>query len=72
MGDDLYEYLQRRFAGVKGVKVIPERRQDRRSEQRPVGDERRPQERRIRQGQISALGYTLFRFRRQPPPERGN
>lgn len=63
----LYEYLRRRLAGVKGVKVIAERRQaDRRGEQRPVG-ERRHQDRRIRQGKIFALGYTLFRFKRKPP-----
>jgi hypothetical protein len=66
----LYEYLRRRLAGVKGVKVIPERRQaDRRGEQRPVG-ERRHQDRRIRQGKIFALGYTLFRFKRKSPPGR--
>ena len=66
----LYEYLRRRLAGVKGVKVIPERRQaDRRREQRPVG-ERRHQDRRIRQGKIFALGYTLFRFKRKSPPGR--
>ena len=67
----LYEYLRRRLAGVKGVKVIPERRQaDRRREQRPVGDERRQKDRRIRQGKIFALGYTLFRFKRKSPPGR--
>src|SRR4029453_7247217 len=67
----LYEYLRRRLAGVKGVKVIPERRQaDRRREQRPVGDERLQKDRRIRQGKIFALGYTLFRFKRKSPPGR--
>jgi hypothetical protein len=67
----LYEYLRRRLAGVKGVKVIPERRQaDRSREQRPVGDERRQKDRRIRQGKIFALGYTLFRFKRKSPPRR--
>jgi hypothetical protein len=56
---------------VKGVKVIPERRQaDRRRAQRPVGDERRQKDRRIRQGKIFALGYTLFRFKRKSPPGR--
>ena len=68
----LYAYLQRSLAGVKGVKVIPERRQaDRRREQHAVAGERRHQERRIRQGETFALGYTLFRFRRKPPPGRG-
>jgi len=68
----LYEYLQRRLAGVQGVKVIPERRQaDRRREQSPVADERRRQERRIRQGNTLALGYTVVRFKRNPPQGRG-
>ena len=68
----LYAYLQRRLAGVRGVKVILERRQgDRRRAKRPVGDERRHQERRIRQGKIFALGYTLVRVKRNPPPGRG-
>jgi hypothetical protein len=68
----LYEYLRRNLAGVKGVKVIPERRQaDRRREQRAVAGERRHQERRTRQGETFALGYTLFRFKRKPPPGRG-
>jgi hypothetical protein len=60
---DLYEYLLRRFAGVPGVRVILERRRaDRR-----VG-ERVPNERRIRQATVSALGYTVVRFKRKPPP----
>jgi hypothetical protein len=68
----LYAYLQRSLAGVKGVKVIPERRQaDRLREQRAVAGERRHPKRRIRQGETFALGYTLFRFKRKPPPGRG-
>jgi hypothetical protein len=60
---DLYEYLLRRFVGVRGVRVILERRRaDRR-----VG-ERVPNERRIRQGTVSALGYTVVRFKRKQPP----
>ena len=59
---DLYEYLLQRFAGVPGVKVIPERRQP----DRPV-EERDRKERRIRQGTVSALGYTVVRFKRKPP-----
>jgi hypothetical protein len=63
---------QRRLAGVQGVKVILERRQaDRRRAKRPAGDERRHQERRIRQGKIFALGYIVVRFKRNPPPGRG-
>jgi len=47
----LYEYLQRELAGVSGVKVMLERRQ-------------RRIERRLRQGEVSALGYTVIRFGR--------
>jgi len=59
---DLYEYLLRRFAGVPGVMVILERRQP----DRPV-DKRDHKERRIRQGKVSGLGYTVVRFKRKPP-----
>ena len=59
---DLYEYLLQRFAGVPGVRVVLERRQP----HRPV-DERDRKERRIRQGTVSALGYTVVRFKRKPP-----
>jgi len=56
---DLYHYLLRRFAGVRGVKVILERRR---------GTEDVRNERRIRQGRVSALGFTVVRFKRKPPP----
>ncbi len=59
---DLYEYLLRRFAGVPGMRVILERRQP----DRPV-DERERKDRRIRQGTVSALGYTVVRFKRKSP-----
>lgn len=63
----LYEYLRRRLAGVKGVRVMIERRRgDRR---RQVGDgpcDRRRRDRRVRRGQTSALGYTLLRFGKSP------
>ena len=60
----LHNYLQRAFAGLRGVKVIMERRAgDRRAAQYPVADERRlVRTRRIRQGQVSSLGYTVVRF----------
>ena len=60
----LYDYLQRAFADVRGVKVIMERRVgDRRGAQGPVADERRlVRTRRIRQGEVSTLGYTVVRF----------
>lgn len=70
----LFEHLQRSLAGVQGVKVILDRRQaDRRREQPPplMVDERRCRERRIRQGKTFALGYTVFRFKPNLPPQRG-
>ena len=54
---DLYHYLVRRFAGVPGVKVILERRQTK---------ERIRNDRRIREGRVSVLGYTVVRFKRKP------
>ena len=45
----LFEYLQRRLVGVRGVKVILERRQgDRRREARPPVKDRRRLQRRLR------------------------
>ncbi len=61
----LYEHLQRRLAGVPGVRVIVDRRVgDRRSAQGPVTDERRGvSTRRIRKGASSPLGgYRVVRF----------
>jgi hypothetical protein len=57
---DLYHYLMRRFAGVPGVSVILERRRT---------NERVRNERRVRQGIVSPLGYTVVRFKRKPPSE---
>ena len=61
---DLYEYLLPRFAGMPGLMVILDRR-------RPDGpvDERDREERRIRPGTLSALGYTVVRFKRAHPRE---
>jgi len=63
----LYEYLQRSFAGVHRVKVIADRRGgDRRRGQRLIADDRRQKKtRRIRQGKVSPLGYTVVRFKRE-------
>jgi hypothetical protein len=62
----LYEYLRRNLAGVGGVKVIVDRRRvERRRQQRPVGQERRTQERRIYRGEVSAMGYIMVRFKRR-------
>jgi hypothetical protein len=61
----LYEHLQRELAGVSGVKVMLERRQgERRLAPQSVSDEQRRIERRLRQGEVSALGYTVIRFGR--------
>ena len=61
----LYEHLQRELAGVSGVKVMLERRQgERRLAPQSVPDEQRRIERRLRQGEVSALGYTVIRFGR--------
>ena len=61
----LYEHLQRELAGVSGVKVMLDRRRgDRRAEEQVVADEHRGLDRRIRQGEVSALGYTIIRFGR--------
>jgi hypothetical protein len=59
----LYEHLQRELAGVDGVKVMLDRRRgDRRAEEQLVADEHHGLDRRIRQGEVSALGYTIIRF----------
>ena len=61
----LYEHLQRELAGVSGVKVMLERRRgERRLAPQSVPDEQRRIERRLRQGEVSALGYTVIRFGR--------
>ena len=60
----LFEYLQRRLDGVRGVKVILERRiADRRHELRQRAPDRRRLRRRLGLGQASSLGYTVVRFR---------
>jgi len=60
----LFEYLQRRLDGVKGVKVILERRVvDRRRDRGHRAPDRRRLRRRLRLGQASSLGYTVVRFR---------
>ena len=60
----LFDYLQRRLEGVRGVKVILERRfGDRRRDPRQRAPDRRRLRRRLRLGQASSLGYTVVRFR---------
>ena len=61
----LYENLQRELAGVGGVRVMLDRRQgERRVEHQDVPDDHRRDDRRVRQGEVSALGYTVIRFGR--------
>lgn len=59
----LYEHLQRELAGVGGVKVMLDRRRgDRKAEEQTVAEALGGLDRRIRQGEVSALGYTIIRF----------
>jgi hypothetical protein len=61
----LYEYLERAFLGVRGVKIIMDRRRgDRREALRAAGHDRRRMDRRQPRGISHALGYTTVRFRR--------
>jgi hypothetical protein len=60
----LFDYLQHRLEGVRGVKVLLERRlADRRRAVRERAPDRRRLRRRLRLGQASSLGYTVVRFR---------
>jgi hypothetical protein len=59
----LHDYLERAFLGVRGVKVIMDRRgQERRQSQRRGTHDRRQGERRQPRGISYALGYTTVRF----------
>ena len=61
--DGLYRYLDQSFSGVKGVKVIVERRwRDRRQTVAGVLQERRVAQRRARKGRVSSMGYRTVRF----------
>jgi hypothetical protein len=61
----LYEHLQRELTGVRGVMVMLERRRgDRRLDGQTPSEEPRRIERRVRQGEVTALGYTVIRFGR--------
>jgi hypothetical protein len=62
----LFEHLEPLLAGLRGVKVILERRRGaRRHETHAQTDDRRLLERRLRHGQVSSLGYTMVRFLRK-------
>jgi len=59
----LYEFLARELAGVSGVRVMMERRRsDRRIVAKSVPAEKRRAERRVREGEVYAPGYTVIRF----------
>jgi len=65
----LFKYLERRCAGVRGVKVLMERRtRERRQERRRVACERRRAARRVSRGETHALGATVVRFGKRPEP----
>jgi hypothetical protein len=65
----LYEHLERSFLGVRGVKIIMDRRQRERREvlRRAAAHDRRRAERRQPRGTFHALGYTTVRFSHDPP-----
>ena len=59
----LYDHLERAFLGVRGVKIIMERRAgDRRSTHWRATHDRRRTDRRQPRGTSHALGYTTVRF----------
>ena len=59
----LYDFLERELNGVSGVRVMMERRRsDRRIEPKTVPADKRRAERRVREGEVYALGYTVIRF----------
>jgi hypothetical protein len=61
----LYDYLESAFLGVRGVKVILDRRQgERRTAHGRAAHDRRRTERRQPRGTPYALGYTTVRFSR--------
>lgn len=64
----LYDYLVRNFAAVHGVRIIVDQRGGERAgtESRAVVQERRERERRTREGERSAFGYTVIRFGAAP------
>ena len=61
----LYEHLERAFLGVRGVKIIVDRRQgERREVHHRAAHDRRRMDRRQPRGTSHALGYTTVRFGR--------
>jgi hypothetical protein len=63
----LYDHLHRAFLGVRGVKIIVDRRRhERREIHRQAAHDRRRTERRQPRGTSHALGYMTVRFARNP------
>ena len=63
--EGLFRYLEESYRGVRGVKIIVERRwRDRRRTLQGVPLERRLAQRRARKGRVSAMGYRVLRFAR--------
>ena len=63
----LYDHLERSFLGVRGVKVIVDRRQrERRETDHRAAHDRRRTDRRQPRGTSHALGYMTVRFSRNP------
>jgi len=63
----LYDHLERSFLGVRGVKVIMERRgRERRETHRRAPHDRRRADRRQPRETYHALGYVTVRFSRSP------
>ena len=61
----LYDHLERAFLGVRGVKIIMDRRRtERREILRRAAQDRRRSDRRQPRGISHALGYTTVRFGR--------
>ena len=59
----LYDHLERAFVGVRGVKIIMDRRRgERRAAHHRAPHERRRTDRRQPRGTSHALGYTTVRF----------
>src|SRR5258706_2472283 len=63
----LYDHLHRAFLGVRGMKIIVDRRRhERRGIHRQAAHDRRRTERRQPRGTSHALGYMTVRFGRNP------
>jgi len=66
--NSLYQYLTKRFAGIRGVQIIIDRRHgERRRGHLPLDPERRSRgERRHRRGEAHHFGFTLVRLGSPP------